>query len=139
MSIPGLLAGSSISQGQVTLRAVDLEGARRLASIAGGEIHGADYMPFGAPWSDAPASQRTPIVAALIAGGLTENIEVETVSLHDSMHLIPHQLLGGTILDLGSNCPLDYLALYERETVDLDPKAKPVPPYRAVAGLPRRS
>lgn len=77
----------------------------------------------------------TPVVAALLAGALSKNIEVEAVTLHDSMHLIPHQLLGGRVHDLDSVSPLDYLALYERETVNLDPKAKPVPPYIATGGL----
>lgn len=77
----------------------------------------------------------TPVVAALIAGALGQNIEVEAVTLHDSMHLIPHQLLGGEILDGATREPLDYLALYERETVDLNPEAKPVPPYIAIGGI----
>jgi len=77
----------------------------------------------------------TPVVAALIAGALGENIEVEKVALHDSMHLIPHQLLGGEILHGTTREPLDYLALYERETVNLDPRSKPVPPYIAIGGI----
>lgn len=76
----------------------------------------------------------TPVVAALLAGALSKNIEVEPVTLHDSMHLIPHQLLGGRVHDLDNLAPLDYLALYEREAVNLDPKVKPVPPYIATGG-----
>ncbi|WP_144880691.1 hypothetical protein [Microbacterium paraoxydans] len=56
------------------------------------------------------------------------------MTLHDSMHLIPHQLLGGRVRDLDDVAPLDYLALCEREAVNLDPKVKPVPPYIATGG-----
>lgn len=81
----------------------------------------------------------TPVVAALLAGALSKNIEVEAVTLHDSMHLIPHQLLGGRVHDLNKLGPLDYLALYEHEAVNLDPKVKPVPPYIATGGFGEES
>lgn len=79
----------------------------------------------------------TPVVAALLAGALSKNIEVSQVTLHDSMHLIPHQLLGGQIRFLGGEeeGDFDYLALYEREAINMNPTAKPVPPYIAIGGL----
>lgn len=76
----------------------------------------------------------TPIVAGLIAGAIDQVIEVQPTTLHDTAHLIPHQLLGGKIMSLDGNDSVDYLALYERETLDLNPNAKPVPPFIAQGG-----
>ena len=77
----------------------------------------------------------TPIVAALLMGQLENVIEPSWVTLHDSAHLIPHQLLHGAIERTDDHDPLDYLALYEANALNLDPTHKPVPPYWARGGL----
>lgn len=77
----------------------------------------------------------TPIVTALLVGQLENVIEPEHVTLHDSAHLIPHQLLGGSVNEAATGQPLDYIGLYERNAVDLSPSAKPVPPYWARGGV----
>lgn len=77
----------------------------------------------------------TPIVAALIAGQIENNVEPMWVTLHDSAHLLPHQLLQGFLRGIETGAPLDYLSLYERNAINLDPSHAPVPPYWASAGI----
>jgi hypothetical protein len=72
----------------------------------------------------------TPLAPALIGGQVYAVVEPHHVTLHDSALLMPHQLLNGTITDLQDN-PLDYLAVYEAEGVNLDPNHKPIPGYVA--------
>lgn len=76
----------------------------------------------------------TPLAPALVGGNVGAIIEPHHVTLHDSALLIPHQLLGGAITDLGGK-PFDYLHVYENHGLTLDPNDKPVHGYIAWGGL----
>ncbi|OBI00008.1 hypothetical protein [Mycobacterium sp. E2733] len=76
----------------------------------------------------------TPLAPALVGGEVGALIEPRNVTLHDSALLIPHQLLGGVTTDLTGE-PMNYLALYEANGLELNPNYKPVPGYIAWGGL----
>lgn len=70
----------------------------------------------------------TPSVLGLILGDLTSLYEPKDVTLHDSVHLIPFQLLGGS-LSTADGLLLDYLSLYEKHARVTASDHRPVPGY----------
>lgn len=79
-----------------------------------------------------------PLWAGLLMGQVGSVVETQNVTLHDSVFLIPHSLLGGRVED-ASGGVLDYLKLYEANATSFDPARKPVPPHVAYCGGVDRS
>lgn len=75
-----------------------------------------------------------PIVFGLILGQLEAVIEPEHTTLHDSVYLAAHEILGGGILRLEDLAPLKYIEMYQEHATNLDGTYKPVPPYVAFVG-----
>lgn len=71
-----------------------------------------------------------PMWAGLLLGQLGCVVETQAVTLHDSVFLIPHMLLGGHVENARGES-LDYIKLYEENATSFDPKSKLVPPYVA--------
>jgi hypothetical protein len=78
-------------------------------------------------------SAGNPFCAALLLGHVGAFVETQNVTMHDSVYLIPHWLLGGRIETLDYQ-PFDYIGQYERHAVDFSPRSKPIPPYIAYVG-----
>lgn len=74
-----------------------------------------------------------PFCVALLFGRIGAFIETQSVTLHDSVYLIPHWLLGGNAETLEGN-PLNYIDLYEENAGNFDSGAKPIPPFVAFHG-----
>lgn len=72
----------------------------------------------------------TPLAPALLCGQIGALIEPNAVSLHDSLLLLPYQLLGGEILTPVGD-PMDYMHIYEANALDMNPGARPVKGYVA--------
>lgn len=88
---------------------------------------------LGVPYDRAMwTSGGTPLAPGLVAGQIGAVIEPSPVSLHDSVLLVPYQLLGGSIFT-PAGLPLDYLHEYEAHALDLHPGAKPIQGYVAWA------
>ena len=108
-----------------------------VASVAASQKRFMDFAPF----RDRAFANKgvvyhlagNPLCAALLLGQVGAFVETQQVTLHDSAFLIPHWLLGGQIETLNFE-RLDYLLEYERNALNFDPKAKPIPPFIAFVG-----
>ncbi|MEI2647430.1 MAG: hypothetical protein V9G15_00005 [Dermatophilaceae bacterium] len=74
-----------------------------------------------------------PLWAGLLMGQVGFVVETQKVTLHDSVFLIPHSLLGG-IVEREDGSPLHYLEVYEQNASRFDPREKVIPPYVAFCG-----
>jgi hypothetical protein len=136
--------------GQVLIRSVrvstgwrQLEVAqdeREALSVASVAASRKRFMAF-APFRDAIFAKEgtvyhlagNPLCTALLLGRVGAFVETQHVTLHDSVFLIPHWLLGGHIETLDGS-RFDYLSQYETNAQNFDPGAKLIPPYIAYVG-----
>jgi len=79
-------------------------------------------------------SAGNPIVFGLALGTLEAVLEPEHTSLHDSVFLALHEILGGHVVNFDTLEPMNYLEMYQAEAMDLDGSHKLIPPYIAYTG-----